>query len=95
MMGAVAVAWFRKSDWPRWLEIDSDFQRDYDHWEANAESQLGALEDQGISVTKVVLDPDSFLAWCRENDCEPFRDSRARYAAASAAEQDKGCRIEF
>jgi len=28
----VAIAWLRKEDWPRWLELDPDFQPDYEHW---------------------------------------------------------------
>jgi hypothetical protein len=41
---ALAVTWFRKEDWPRWLAIDPDFQPDYDHWLERSEAQLKALD---------------------------------------------------
>ena len=50
----LATTWYRKKDWPRWLELDPEFQPDYDHWLKRMEGQIAALEKQGVLVEKVV-----------------------------------------
>jgi hypothetical protein len=98
MMGGLALSWYRKADWPRWLEIDPDFEPDYDYWLARSEGQIAALEKRGIFPTKVVIDPEKFLEWCRVNNHEPAvrlcgpappTNARALYAAEMLMEQER------
>jgi hypothetical protein len=79
---ALAVTWFRKKDWPRWLELDPEFQPDYDYWLKRMKGQIEALEKAGILVERVVVDPDKFVAWCNFQGCDPASTS-ARAAFAS------------
>ncbi len=64
---SLAVAWFRKEDWPRWLAIDPDFQPDYDHWLKRAEQAMKDWNDPSTVLEKIMLDPDEFLDWSRVN----------------------------
>jgi hypothetical protein len=91
-MNVLALAWFRKSDWQRWLEIcPGAFEPDYDHWLKRCEGQMKALERQGILVEKVMMDPDKYLAWCQEHEFDPCElGMRGRYATIIFAERLTG-----
>ena len=77
----LAVTWFRKKDWPRWLSMDPNFQPDYDYWLKRMKGHIAAFKKQGVPIEKVVLDPDAFVAWCSFQGCDPASTSaRASYA---------------
>ena len=78
----MAVAWFRKEDWPRWLTIDPNFQPDYDHWLKRTETAIAELQKSGTLTEKVVIDPDEFLEWSRCNRGKVDSQSRATYTLA-------------
>jgi len=79
---ALAVTWYRKKDWPRWLDLDPNFEPDYDYWLKRSEGQIAALEKEGMLIEKVMVDPDTFVAWCKFQGCDPASTSaRASYAA--------------
>lgn len=84
---AMAVAWMRKEDWPRWLSIDSDFQPDYDHWLKRMEKAMAEIQERGTLVEKVIVDPDEFLEWSRANGGEVDTKARARYAAITLSKR--------
>ena len=63
----MAVTWFRKEDWPRWLAIDPDFQPDYDRWLKQSEQAMADYDDPRYVLEKVMVDPDEFLEWSRVN----------------------------
>ena len=77
----VAVTWFRKEDWPRWLAIDPDFQPDYDHWLRKSKQTMADYNDPRYVLEKVMVDPDEFLEWSRVNaGGEVGQSARAQYA---------------
>ena len=75
------IAWLRKEDWPRWLDIDPDFQYDYDYWHRRMQGAYERLKAAGVSVVKVEVLPEEFIAWAQNNGC-PF-DTRGRSAYAA------------
>ncbi len=78
----MALTWFRKEDWPRWLAIDPDFQPDYDHWLRRSEQAMKDWNDPSVILEKVMVDPDKFLEWSRVNDGgKVSQEARATYAA--------------
>ncbi|QQO16084.1 hypothetical protein JJB99_08000 [Bradyrhizobium diazoefficiens] len=79
-MPHVAIAWLRKEDWDRWQEIDNQLPA-YDRWLAKIEDAIKQSTAPGSTPTKVDVDPDTFLAWCKTNGKPVHRDSRAQYAA--------------
>lgn len=87
----VAAAWLRQEDWPRWLEIDPDFQPDYAHWLKRMEKAVAKHQAAGIPIVNVMVDPDEFMAWAKANGGTTNSDQRARYAAWKAM-QDEGAR---
>ena len=78
----LAVTWFRKEDWPRWLAIDPDFQPAYDHWLKRAEQAMKDHSDPRYVLEKLMVDPDEFLEWSRVNaGGKVGQHARANYAA--------------
>ncbi len=78
----MAVTWFRKEDWPRWLAIDPDFQPNYDHWLKRSEQAMAEYNDPRYVLEKVLVDPDEFLEWSRVNaGGKVGQKERADYAA--------------
>jgi hypothetical protein len=89
----MAVAWMRKEDWPRWLEIDPQFQPDYDHWLRRMEAAYADLLAKGVNAVKVEVLPEKFLAWLESDAGSKFRalpptQQRAGYAAMKARNMD-------
>ena len=87
-MKGLAVAWFRKEDWPRWCSIDHDFQPDYDHWLRRSEKAFKHYESLGKRVVKVVIDPDEFLEWSHANGGKIDSNARAAYAGIKLMRKD-------
>jgi hypothetical protein len=83
----MAVAWFHKEDWPRWLAIDPNFQPDYDHWLKRTETAIAELQKSGTLAEKIVIDPDEFLEWSRCNGGKIDSQARSFYAAQTLAKR--------
>ena len=78
----LAVTWFRKEDWPRWLAIDPDFQPDFEHWLRRSEQAMKDWNDPSVVLEKVMVDPDEFLKWSRANaGGKVGHEARGTYAA--------------
>ena len=77
----LAVTWFRKEDWPRWLAIDPEFQPDYATWLKKSEQAMVDHADPRYVLEKVMVDPDEFLEWTRVNAAGQV-DQHARTAYA-------------
>jgi hypothetical protein len=56
-----------------------DFPYTYQQFVARLEQ--GIRDTPGVSVVKVNVNVDEFLAWCAETHVRPERTSRAHYAA--------------
>ncbi len=85
-LSGMAIAWMNKDDWPRWLEVDHEFQPDYAHWRKRMEATIERLEAEGIHAVKVIIRPDEFVEWCRFNGCAVDSKGRSLYAALALAE---------
>ena len=78
---ALAVTWFRKEDWSRWLAIDPEFDPDFDHWLKRSEQAMVAHADPRYVLERVMVDPDEFLDWSRVNaGGKVGQSARAQYA---------------
>ena len=67
---AVGVAWFRREEWPRLLEVSADrdqFEEIYDEWLQSARDMLLRLGAEGQRVEKVDVGVEELLKWCRTN----------------------------
>ena len=57
----------------------AEFPFSYQHFVARLDE--GIKNTPGITVVKVYVDVDEFLAWCRTNKVPPINTARAHYAA--------------
>ena len=81
MTTLLAVAWLEERDWPRWQSID-DQLLPYAGWLRKTESLIVQSQHGGGQVVKILVDPESFVAWCKATSKPINRQSRALYATA-------------
>jgi hypothetical protein len=79
-----ALAWYRREDYPRVLEMMADrseMHDTYDEWLRDAERLEKGLVSKGQAVTHVILDPERFRSWCDQHNLKPVAKSRSRFVA--------------
>lgn len=79
---AIGVAWYRRGEWPRLLEVSADrdkLEGSYDEWLTHASKALGMLKSQGLDPVKVDIDTEELLAWCRSRNLPVDTKARADY----------------
>lgn len=81
---AVGVAWYRREQWPRLLEISADrdtLEDSYDEWLAHASNTFEFLKRNDLSPIQVDIDTEELLAWCRARNLPVNADARTNYTA--------------
>jgi len=81
----VGFAWFTREQWQRLTEVvddRSELDDTFEQWERNALAALYKLESQGHSVRKVMVDVETFVAWCRGRGRRIDGAARAEYVTA-------------
>jgi hypothetical protein len=81
----VGFAWFTRAQWQRLTEVVDDrneLDATFELWERNALAALYKLESQGCSVRKVIVDVETFVAWCRGRGRRIDGTARADYVIA-------------
>lgn len=79
---AVGIAWYRREQWPRLLEIStdrSDLEDSYDHWLMHVTEAFKTMKNEGFDPVKVDVDTEELLAWCRTRNLPVSAKARARY----------------
>jgi hypothetical protein len=80
------IAWYRREDYPRILEIMEDavyaagFPPSYDEWLSMKEREEREEQSNGKIVRRIVIDPDAFTAWCQEKHLKFDEEARADFA---------------
>ena len=54
--------WYREQDWPEWCRL-CNFEGSHDAWLARAEAGTREQQRAGLSVARVVIEPQKFLEW--------------------------------
>jgi hypothetical protein len=81
----VGIAWYRRDDYPRILEIMEDavyaagFPPSYDEWLIMKEHEERDEQSNGKIVSRIIVDPDEFVAWCREKNLKFDEEARAEF----------------
>lgn len=81
----VGFAWFTRVQWQRLTEVVDDrneLDATFEEWERSALAALYKLESQGYSVRKVMVDVETFVAWCRGRGRRIDGTARADYVIA-------------
>lgn len=85
---ATGIAWFLEKDWPRIRTLMTDSHKlpdTYPDWLRRAEMGEQQLLRSGLTVERVIIDPDEFSRWCKEHGVPPESAARIAYASDAVA----------
>jgi len=88
----IGVAWYRREQWDRLLEISSDrdeLEDTYDEWQAMAEENLRKLVQHGYALRKVDIDVEELLSWCNSQNRSVDGDARSEFTVVKLRELDE------
>lgn len=80
---AVAMAWYRREQWPLLLAVSADADKlepTYEEWLAFASRQIRDLESRGIRVQKIDVELGALTRWCQSEGRAVDGEARAEYA---------------
>jgi hypothetical protein len=80
----VGMAWFRKEDWPKLLEVSADpdqLEKTHQEWLEFALASIIDLRAKGLRVEKVDVGVDELVAWCQARGVPVDGKARADFAA--------------
>jgi len=81
---AVGVAWFRKEEWPKLLEVSADrdqLEETYDEWLEFALASIIDVRAKGLRVEKVDVGVEELVAWCQARGVPVDGKTRADFAS--------------
>ena len=85
--GIFALPWFMSGYYVRTRDLMADrdqLPEDYDVWLLSTRQIEGELKRVGYEITRVMIKPQAFLAWCKEQQMAPDGQARTAYAKAMA-----------
>ena len=88
----MGVAWYKRDQWDRLLEISSDraeLEDTYDEWKAMAEENLGNLAQHGYKLCKVEIDVEELLIWCNSQNRAVDGGARTEFTVMKLRESDQ------
>ena len=86
------LAWFKKEDWPRLLEISEgrdSLEETHAEWLKEAEKVIKNFKKQGLKIKKVPVTPNKLLIWCNDQGIPINGEARSRFAAYKLHEKGK------
>lgn len=81
-ISAIGIAWYKRSDYARILEIMEDREKlpvTFDKWQSKAEQLERQSRAAGKTVVRAYIDPDHFVAWCAANKVHVDANARMRW----------------
>lgn len=84
---AIGIPWYARDDYRRILEVMEDahlLPKTFDKWLYRAEKTRQEHLRSGVIVVKAQIEPDAFVAWCRENSQHVDASGRNAYASLVA-----------
>ena len=88
----IGVAWYRREQWDRLLEISSDrdeLEDTYDEWVAMAEKRVKELGQHGYMLRKVDVDVEELVSWCNSLNRPVDGTARTEFVILKLREQDE------
>ena len=92
---AAGVAWYRRDQWPRLLEVaeDADELEDtYEGWLQIANERFNNFKVPGVLLKKVDVDIEELIAWCAERGRPVDGSARSEFVAEKVRELAEGGR---
>lgn len=90
MARVIGLPWYRPEDYERLRAQAADphtLASSYAAWLASAENNERVAADAGLTVVRVIVDPEVFASWCQERSLLPDGAARRRFAAETAQER--------
>jgi hypothetical protein len=81
----ISLPWYSRETYPRILALVTDrhsFASTYDQWLMAAENNELVAQQSGLTIRRVMIDPDAFAQWCGEQGMAPDRAARMAYVSA-------------
>ncbi|WP_245291333.1 hypothetical protein [Methylobacterium aquaticum] len=87
---SVGLAWYEPGDYPRIREAmaESGLPESYAAWQMSATQIEREVARSGVAVVRIRIEPEPFLAWCRDRARVP--DGAARAAFVREAHEAAG-----
>lgn len=88
----IVMAWYKRPQWPRLRAASAEPARlaeTYDEWLADASRQLEEMRARGMLISRVIVDVDELLGWCKQRGRKVEPQAASEYAA-SLAQQERG-----
>jgi hypothetical protein len=86
---AAGVAWYRREQWPRLLEVaeDADELEDtYEEWLGIANERFDEFNVPGVLLKKVDVDIEELITWCGERGRPVDARARSEFVAEKVRE---------
>lgn len=84
------ISWYERENYAacREVMVDKDIlPPNYDIWRKRAEAQEEKAKVAGFRVVRVLLDADTFVAWCNARGMDVDGKARQRFASEAAMRQ--------
>jgi hypothetical protein len=78
------LPWYSREDYPRIRDMMVDRHNlapTYDAWLAAAENNENVGHQAGLQISRIMIEPDKFVEWCREKGFEPDSAARIKYVS--------------
>lgn len=79
-----AVAWYRREQWSRLIEVSRDWvelEKTYDEWEAATLLAMERMQARGAALERVDIDVEELARWCQAERRYVDGAARAEFAA--------------
>ena len=89
----VGVAWYSREQWDRLLSVAADradLEDTYDDWVRIAERGISKIRRTGLKPTKIPIDVEELIDWCREESRPVDGQARADFVNVKLRELDQG-----
>ena len=88
----VGVAWYKPEHWAllKAYAVDSNELEDtFPEWLEMANRSYKMMEDEGLSLRKVVVDVDALFEWCKKKNIPLNGEARSEYASVLLKKMNK------
>jgi hypothetical protein len=87
---AVGFSWYREEDYPRILKLMTDadaLPSTYSEWKMKAELNERALQAEGFTTFRAIIEPDEFPEWCKAHGQNADAKGRSVFASEHTRRQ--------
>lgn len=83
----IALAWYRKDQWDKLLEISIDgdeLEQTYEEWVTQANQKIEAMKNKGLNLIRIDVEVNALRSWCEKERRPVDGAARSEYAIVAA-----------